>query len=74
MLLSAREPCKLELPDEPNRYYMALPKGDIELKGISDWYDETTIEFLCQTVWRIRTALESLNLLKIQMECGKPKL
>ncbi|MFV5772460.1 phage tail family protein, partial [Pediococcus acidilactici] len=21
------------------------PKGDIELKGISDWYDETTIEF-----------------------------
>ncbi|SUN56560.1 putative minor structural protein [Streptococcus gallolyticus] len=47
MLLSAREPCKLELPDEPNRYYMALPKGDIELKGISDWYDETTIEFFC---------------------------
>ena len=45
MLLQAKEPYKLELPDEPNRFYMALPKGDIELKGISDWYDETTIEF-----------------------------
>lgn len=45
MLLRAKEPYKLELPDEPNRFYMALPKGDIELKGISDWYDETTIEF-----------------------------
>lgn len=29
---------------KPNRFYMALPKGDIELDGISDWYDETTIE------------------------------
>lgn len=45
MLLRAKEPYKLELPDEPNRFYMALPKGDIELEGISDWYDETTIEF-----------------------------
>lgn len=45
MLLRAKEPYKLELPDEPNRFYMALPKGDIELKGISDWYDETSIEF-----------------------------
>lgn len=45
MLLRAKEPYKLELPDEPNRFYMALPKGDIELDGISDWYDETTIEF-----------------------------
>lgn len=45
MLLRAKEAYKLELPDEPNRFYMALPKGDIELKGISDWYDETTIEF-----------------------------
>ena len=45
MLLRAKEPYKLELPDEPNRYYMAIPKGNIELEGISDWYDETTIEF-----------------------------
>ena len=45
MLLRAKEPYKLELPDEPNRFYMALPNGDIELDGISDWYDQTTIEF-----------------------------
>ena len=45
MLLRAKEPYKLELPDEPNRFYMALPTGNIELDGISDWYDETTIEF-----------------------------
>lgn len=36
---------RLELPDEPDRYYMAIPKGDIDLEGIADWYDETTIEF-----------------------------
>ncbi|MCF0238994.1 MAG: phage tail family protein [Streptococcus gallolyticus] len=45
-LLHAESVFRLELPDEPDRYYMALPKGDIELNGISDWYDETTIEFL----------------------------
>lgn len=45
ILLRAKEPYRLELPDEPNRFYMALPKGDIELDGISDWYDQTTIEF-----------------------------
>lgn len=45
MLLSAKEPYKLELPDEPNRFYLAIPKGDIELEGISDWYDQTTIDF-----------------------------
>jgi len=45
ILLRAKEPYRLELPDEPNRFYMALPNGDIELDGISDWYDQTTIEF-----------------------------
>nr|MCW1092047.1 phage tail family protein [Streptococcus anginosus] len=45
MLLSAKKPYKLELPDEPNRFYFAIPKGDIELEGISDWYDQTTIDF-----------------------------
>ncbi|MDG3136701.1 distal tail protein Dit [Streptococcus suis] len=44
-LLHAEDEYRLELPDEPDRYYMAIPKGDIELKGISDWYDETVIEF-----------------------------
>ena len=45
-LLHAETEHKLELPDEPDRYYMAIPKGDIDLEGISDWYDEATIEFL----------------------------
>lgn len=45
-LLYAEREYKLELPDEPDRYYMAIPRGDIELEGISDWYDESTIEFL----------------------------
>lgn len=45
-LLHADKTYKLELPDEPDRYYMAIPNGDINLEGISDWYDETTIEFL----------------------------
>jgi len=41
-LLHAESEFKLELPDEPDRFYMAIPRGDIELEGISDWYDETT--------------------------------
>ena len=45
-LLHAESEFRLELPDEPDRFYMAIPRGDIELEGISDWYDETTIEFL----------------------------
>ena len=44
-LLHAENEFKLELPDEPDRFYMAIPRGDIELEGISDWYDETTVEF-----------------------------
>ncbi|HEN0553870.1 TPA: phage tail family protein [Streptococcus agalactiae] len=44
-LLHNKKAAKLTLPDEPDRYYMAIPKGDISLKGITDWYDETTIEF-----------------------------
>lgn len=36
---------RLELPTESDRYYMALPRGDVELEGITDWYDETVIEF-----------------------------
>lgn len=44
-LLHAETEHKLELPDEPDRYYLAIPRGDIELEGIADWYDETTIEF-----------------------------
>lgn len=45
-LLHAEEEFKLELPDEPDRFYMAIPQGDVELEGIADWYDETTIEFI----------------------------
>ncbi|HEO6620689.1 TPA: phage tail family protein, partial [Streptococcus agalactiae] len=44
-ILHSKTTFKLTLPDEPDRYYMAVPKGDIDLKGISDWYDETVIEF-----------------------------
>lgn len=44
-VLNTRETHELVLPDEPNRYYNAIPSGDIELQGISDWYDETTIKF-----------------------------
>lgn len=44
-VLNTRETHELVLPDEPNRYYNAIPSGDIELQGISDWYEETTIKF-----------------------------
>lgn len=44
-VLNTRETHELVLPDEPNRYYNAIPSGDIELQDISDWYDETTIKF-----------------------------
>ena len=44
-VLNTRETHELVLPEEPNRYYNAIPSGDIELQGISNWYDETTIKF-----------------------------
>ena len=44
-VLNTRETHELVLPDEPNRYYNAIPSGDIELQDISNWYDETTIKF-----------------------------
>lgn len=45
-VLHTEIPLRLELPDEADRYYLAIPKGDIELAGISDWYDQTVIEFV----------------------------
>lgn len=44
-VLNTQETHELVLPDEPNRYYNAIPTGNIELQDISDWYDETTIKF-----------------------------
>lgn len=44
-VLNTRETHELVLPDEQNRYYNAIPTGDVELEGISNWYDETTIKF-----------------------------
>ncbi|MCE2227827.1 distal tail protein Dit [Streptococcus thermophilus] len=45
-ILHTKKAVKLFLPTEPDRYYLALVKGEVNLKGISDWYDEATIEFL----------------------------
>ncbi|MDU7500658.1 MAG: phage tail family protein, partial [Streptococcus thermophilus] len=45
-VLHTERPVELKLPDEPDRYYLAIVKGDVTLKGISDWYDQTEIEFL----------------------------
>lgn len=44
-IFDATEPKKLTLGKYPNRYFNALVKGDMELNGITDWYDETTIKF-----------------------------
>ena len=44
-VLNTRETHELVLPDEPNRYYNAIPSGNVELQDISNWYDETTITF-----------------------------
>nr|DAY27855.1 MAG TPA: distal tail protein [Caudoviricetes sp.] len=44
-IFDATEPKKLTLGKYPNRYFNALVKGDMELEGITDWYDETTIKF-----------------------------
>lgn len=45
-VLHTKKAVKLYLPTEPDRYYLALVKGEVSLKGISDWYDEVTIEFI----------------------------
>lgn len=45
-VLHTKKAVKLYLPTEPDRYYLALVKGEVSLKGISDWYDEATIEFI----------------------------
>ena len=45
-VLHTERPVELKLPDEPDRYYLAIVKGDVTLKGISDWYDQAEIEFL----------------------------
>ncbi len=44
-LLHVDQPARLVLPNEPDRYYMAMPRGEIDLAGISDWYDQATVEF-----------------------------
>lgn len=45
-VLHTKEAVKLCLPTEPDRYYLALVKGEVNLRGISDWYDQATIEFI----------------------------
>lgn len=45
-VLHTKEAVKLCLPTEPDRYYLALVKGEVSLRGISDWYDQATIEFI----------------------------
>lgn len=45
-LLNTTVPLKLEFSDEPDRYYWALPDGDITLGSITTWYDEATMTFL----------------------------
>lgn len=63
-ILNTREPCELILPDEPNRYYNAIPTGDVELEGISDWYDETTIKFFVPDGVAHVSATRSFNFTK----------
>lgn len=45
-VLHTDKPVELKLPDEPDRYYLAIVTGEASLKGISDWYDQAEIEFL----------------------------
>ena len=45
-VLHSDKPVELKLPDEPDRYYLAIVTGEASLKGISDWYDQAEIEFL----------------------------
>lgn len=45
-VLHTKEAVKLCLPTEPDRYYLALVKDEVNLRGISDWYDQATIEFI----------------------------
>ncbi|WP_242258096.1 distal tail protein Dit [Streptococcus thoraltensis] len=36
---------RLFFSDEPDRYYMALVEGEVDLSGIQTWYDEATVKF-----------------------------
>lgn len=63
-VLNTRETHELVLPDEPNRYYNAIPTGDVELEGISNWYDETTIKFFVPDGVAHISATRSFNFTK----------
>ena len=63
-VLNTRETHELVLPDEPNRYYNAIPNGDVELEGISNWYDETTIKFFVPDGVAHVSATRSFNFVK----------
>nr|WP_281734395.1 distal tail protein Dit [Streptococcus lutetiensis] len=63
-VLNTRETHELVLPDEPNRYYNAIPTGDVELEGISNWYDETTIKFFVPDGVAHISATRSFNFVK----------
>ena len=63
-VLNTRETHELVLPDEPNRYYNAIPNGDVELEGISNWYDETTIKFFVPDGVAHISATRSFNFVK----------
>lgn len=63
-VLNTRETHELVLPDEPNRYYNAIPTGDVELEGISNWYDETTIKFFVPDGVGHISATRSFNFVK----------
>nr|DAK51354.1 MAG TPA: distal tail protein [Caudoviricetes sp.] len=63
-VLNTRETHELVLPDEPNRYYNATPTGDVELEGISNWYDETTIKFFVPDGVAHISATRSFNFVK----------
>ena len=63
-VLNTRETHELVLPDEQNRYYNAIPTGDVELEGISNWYDETTIKFFVPDGVAHISATRSFNFVK----------
>lgn len=45
-LFSKGEPQRLEISDEPDKYYLAIVVGDVSLEAITRWFQRGTVEFL----------------------------
>lgn len=59
-ILNQKEPQKLIFSDEPDKYYLALPSGDVGLNQVFDW-GTGTITWICYTPYAISLTPQKIS-------------